>query len=400
MLSTSRRLFVLACLCGLGAAFSAPCVAQQADGGSWRDKQEDLFDLVNVYEAWDVTEGDPDLLIGVIDNGYDFFHPSLEGKLLSGCYFPGGFHTEFYENIAHGTVICGLMVANPQAGEGVSGLAPQCRVLTASQGMIEHVMWKLQKEVAKANPGMGQLELMQKVVSEHAAEVQEFGKRWVEYQFSGAADAIHYLVDRGVKVINFSGGVRKSACPSVEVWERIAGAFAYAAEKDVVMVLAAGNDGREYDDYPGDPETMLVVGASLKNDTRWAQEATKEIPVAQGSSYGRRLSVMAPVQDIVVCEPHDKRVYSCNGGPMGDCEVPFKGPYSVQPIGATSCAAPVVSALVALIRSARPDLGVRDVVQIVLEGCDDIGEPGPDLYTGHGRVNFAASMSLAQARPK
>jgi subtilisin family serine protease len=65
-------------------------------------RQQALFDRINVAEAWKITRGDPRVLVGVIDSGFDYFHPDLKGQLAPGFYYPGGYHTEFYENVAHG----------------------------------------------------------------------------------------------------------------------------------------------------------------------------------------------------------------------------------------------------------------------------------------------------------
>ena len=54
----------------------------------------------------------------------------------------------------------------------------------------------------------------------------------------------------------------------------------------------------------------------------------------------------------------------------------------------------------ALILSVRPDLGARDVVQIVRQGAVDVGDPGRDDQTGDGRVDFKRSLDLAQAWPR
>ena len=104
---------------------------------------------------------------------------------------------------------------------------------------------------------------------------------------------------------------------------------------------------------------------------------------------------MAPVEKLVVCMPHEQRFYSCDDGPMGPAEFPFAGMHDVRRTGATSCAAPIVTSLVALIYSARPTLDARSVVKIVQQGCDDIGVPGYDIHTGYGRANFGRSVKLA-----
>jgi hypothetical protein len=74
----------------------------------------------------------------------------------------------------------------------------------------------------------------------------------------------------------------------------------------------------------------------------------------------------------------------------------FDGIHEVLPTGATSCAAPIVSSLVALIYSMRPELDAKSVVEIVKKGSDDISRKGYNIYTGFGRVNFGKSIELAR----
>ena len=215
----------------------------------------------------------------------------------------------------------------------------------------------------------------------------------------GAADAIRYLVDHGVRVINISGALSRHLTQPVSEssWRKLEEAFEYAVEKDIVIVLAAGNNAQRWDDYPGTADTVIVAGASKLDDTPWFQEdVVHGTKIRQGSNSGKRLTAMAPVQDLVVCIPHERRFYQIDDGPMGPSKVPFKETHDVLPIGATSAAAPIVAALVALVRSARPDLDVRTVVAIVQRGCDDIGAPGFDEQTGHGRVNFDKTLHLAR----
>jgi subtilisin family serine protease len=348
-----------------------------------------------VAEAWEITKGDPEVIVGVIDNGYDFLHPDLKGQLTPGYYYAGGFHTEFYAGNAHGTQVASIIAAKDD-GAGMVGLAPQCKVLTASQGMLEHTLVKMRQEYFHKHPNATVAD-WQEQIRKHQDELADFGKQWVSYQLLGAAEAIKYLVDHGARVINISGGMERSLCPSDEVWEQIEVAFVYAAGKEVVIVLGAGNNAAKWEGYPGKADSMLVVGASLLDDTRWEQELEmKGMKIKQGSNYGKRLSVMAPVDNLMVCQPHEERWYDVKDSPMGPMKLEFDGTHKVVPNGATSSAAPIVSSLVALILSVNPDLDAQSVVEIVKQGCDDIGEPGYDLYTGHGRVNFGKTLERAR----
>ena len=80
---------------------------------------------------------------------------------------------------------------------------------------------------------------------------------------------------------------------------------------------------------------------------------------------------------------------------MGPMKVPFDGTHYVTPNGATSSAAPIVASLAALVLSANPELDAKSVVEIIKQGCDDIGDEGYDIYTGYGRVNFGKTLRLA-----
>jgi subtilisin family serine protease len=368
----------------------------QEKADSLSAKQQALFDRINVAEAWEVTRGDPKVLVGVIDNGFDFFHPDLKGQLIPGFYYPDGYHTEFYENVAHGTLVASLIVAKENNPTGMVGLAPRCRILTASQGMIEHTLLKMQTKFFKENPKASLADLQQEMIK-HPETLRKFGQDWAHFQVDGAADAIRYLVNHGVRVINISGGLKRSLCPSAEKWKRLEDAFASAAEKGVVIVLAAGNNAAQWEDYPGSADTVIVAGATLLNDTRWEEEITVQgTKIKQGSNYGKRLTVVAPVERLVVCAPHEPRFYACDDGPMGPMKLPFKGMHEVRPNGATSSAAPVVTSLVALVYSARPTLDARSVVKIIQQGCDDIDKKGYSIHTGYGRVNFGKSLKLAR----
>jgi subtilisin family serine protease len=358
-------------------------------------KQQALFERINLAEAWKITKGDAKLLIGVIDNGFDFYHPDLKGQLIPGLYYSGGYHSEFYENVAHGTLVSSIMVARDGNPNGMVGLAPHCRVLTVSQGMIEHTLLKMQNKFFKENPKATMADLQKEMMKQPEA-LKQFGENWIRYQIEGAADGIRYLVDHGVKVINISGALQQKFSPNAALWKKLEDAFAYAAEKGIVIVLAAGNNAAQWDEYPGSAENVIVVGASLLNDARWEQEmeylGTK---IKQGSNFGKRLTVMAPVENLVVCVPHEERFYSCDDGPMGATKLPFKGSHDIMPIGATSSAAPIATSLVALMLSVRPTLDAKTVVKLIQQGCDDASGKGFNIHTGYGRVNFGKTLKLA-----
>ncbi|MFO0845767.1 MAG: S8 family serine peptidase [Gemmataceae bacterium] len=298
-------------------------------------KQQPLFERLNVAGAWKVTKGDPKVLVGVIDNGFDFFHPDLKGQLIPGLYYPGGYHTEFYENVAHGTLVSSLIVARDDNPGGMVGLAPRCRVLTASQGMIEHTLVKMQRAVFQKDPKATLADLQQEMMK-HPDTLKKFGQDWVHYQVDGAANAIRYLVDHGVKVVNISGALKRSLCPSAERWKKLEEAFSYAEKRGVVIVLSAGQITPPSGKITRRLEAVLVVGATPPGTTpagRRRRPLGGGRKIKQGSNYGKRLSVVASVERLVVRALPRGAVHSCKDGPMGAMKLPFKGAYDVRANG-------------------------------------------------------------------
>jgi len=375
-----------------GVAFAQLEPSPQALPGS---KQKALFEKLRVEEAWRLTQGSTNVVVGVVDTGFDFFHPALERRIEPGFYYPGGYHSEDYANLAHGTMVASLIAAWKPGEDSMIGLAPRCRVLTASTGTLVNPVATLRTEYFRTHPNANMTEF-QAELAKHKAAFKLFGKEWSDYQIGGAADAIRYLVDNGVRVINISGLLRHNVCQSEEAWTKLERDFAYAASKDTVIVLGAGNAAVRADDYPGDSRYVIVVGATLLNDRRWEEERNRSgIDIKQGSNYGPRLTCVAPSESLWVCLPHAQRMYESEDGPAGPSKVPFAGAYNLRANGATSCATPMVSALAALVISLRSDLDAETVVRLIQQGCDDIGDHGYDEFTGHGRVNFAATLQLA-----
>ncbi|TLP80700.1 S8 family peptidase [Maribacter sp. ACAM166] len=159
------------------------------------------------------------------------------------------------------------------------------------------------------------------------------------------ARGIRYAVDNGARVINGSFG--KSFSPKAEwVYE----AIKYAAEKNVLFVHAAGNDGANLDDpsignFPNDqvkngPEiadNVITVGAL---NPKYGSEL-----VASYSNYGAiNVDVFAPGTDIYSTFPNNE--------------------YEFSP--GTSMAAPAVAGVAALVMSQYPSLTAAQVKQIIL----------------------------------
>ena len=117
------------------------------------------------------------------------------------------------------------------------------------------------------------------------------------------ANAIIYAVDNGCQIINMSFG--KDYCVHKDAVDK---AIKYAESKNVLLVHAAGNDGKNTDKSPNYPttkcgkktcKTWIEVGA-----LSWKPGV--EIP-AGFSNYGKKsVDVFAPGVDIYSTVPDSK----------------------------------------------------------------------------------------------
>ncbi len=191
------------------------------------------------------------------------------------------------------------------------------------------------------------------------------------------ANAIRYAVDNGAKVVNMSFG--KGYSPQKEVVDK---AVKYALKKDVLLVHAAGNDGKENDftnNFPNDKfqKAGLFQPRYAKN---WIEvgalnfENGEDLP-ANFSNYSKKLvDVFAPGTAIYSTLP---------GGKYGNQQ-------------GTSMAAPMVAGVAAMLRSYFPDLSAPQVVGIIMASADkkeqDVMIPGGDATTPFSELSVTGGI--------
>jgi subtilisin family serine protease len=201
------------------------------------------------------------------------------------------------------------------------------------------------------------------------------------------ANAIRYAVDNGAAVINMSFG--KGASPRKAVVDE---AVRYAMKNDVLLVHAAGNDGKENtigNNFPHDrfekgglfkpryAENWLEVGAlSWQNGENLAATFSNYSP--------EHVDVFAPGVDIYSTTPGSE--YQKNSG--------------------TSMAAPVVAGIAAVLRSHFPKLTAEQVKEIIMKSATPVKQrvlkPGTDklvsfnqLSLTGGAVNLYEAIQMA-----
>ncbi|MBT8245458.1 MAG: S8 family serine peptidase [Winogradskyella sp.] len=201
---------------------------------------------------------------------------------------------------SHGTHVAGIIAAERNNGKGANGVANNVQIM-----------------VIRAVPNG-----------------DEYDK--------DIAKAIRYAVDNGASIINGSFG--KSFSPHSD-W--VHEAIKYAADNDVLIVHAAGNDSKDIDVEPNFPTDNINGKEVADNYISVGALAPKygSSMKASFSNYGdQNVDVFAPGAQVYSTTPESE--YDTKGG--------------------TSMAAPAVAGLAALIRSYYPKLKATQVKGVIL----------------------------------
>ncbi len=192
--------------------------------------------MMGVYAAWDVTTGNPDVIIAVLDTGIDLSHPDLDSHLLPGYDFVSDDSdpSPASVNEYHGTHVAGIANAETNNGAGVAGVAWNARTLPV------------------------------RIIGPQGATSADI------------ANGIVYATDQGAKVINLS-----LSGPGWVKLER--DAVNYAAARGVIIIAAAGNDNQDVPNYPASYDHVLSVASTTQANLR-----------ASSSNYGRYVDLAAP----------------------------------------------------------------------------------------------------------
>jgi hypothetical protein len=176
----------------------------------------------------------------------------------------------------------------------------------------------------------------------------------------GIADAI----GAGAAVINMSYGSPSKCIAEEQQIER-------AVKAGAVPVAAAGNEGESGNplEFPATLPHVMTVSAIGPDDK----------PTGFSNTSGA-VDLSAPGVGILTAVP---TAFDPDGPPDGFAQV-----------AGTSFAAPMVSAAVAWVRQARPDLTPFQAGQVVRLGARDVGEPGYENATGFGVLSLPGALTL------
>lgn len=291
---------------------------------------------INMPEAWAKAMGEG-VVVAVIDTGVTQVEDLQGTKMVPGWNFVDD-NADARDDHGHGTHVAGTIAQTTNNHIGVAGVAPKAQIMPI--------------KVLSAG-GSGSL--------------------------GGIVAGIRWAVDHGAKVINMSlGGPYYS--------EALAKAVRYAHNKGVVVVCAAGNDGRGRVSYPAaNPGAIAVAATQFDESTTFY------------SNWGKEIAIAAPGGNTRVDQNND----GVPDGVLQNTVVPgqtHKQDYLL--FMGTSMASPHVAGVAALLYGA----GAHDPDQILKLMQDSARKPQQyqgkkDPHYGAGIVNAAAALRQALWQP-
>lgn len=322
---------------------------------------------IDAEVAWTYTRGEG-AVIAVLDTGTTT-HPELDGQLLAGYDFvsdaarardgdardpdpkdegdweePGDCGRRAGARSSwHGTHVMALAAARRGNRMGIVGVAPEAKLLPVR--VLAHCGGYL-SDVIDA----------------------------IAWASGGTVDGVP-PVARRADVINLSLGV-DGACG-----EALGDAVASARARGAVIVVAAGNEGVAASAIaPGNCPGVVNVGAL----DRWGQQAWY-------SNHGGAVTLSAPGGSLRGWRTDDM-VSAVDQG----ARVPWRSVFGY--LAGTSMAAPLVSGVVALMRSADPSLSVDDIHRQLIDNARPARCPRP---CGAGMLDAGATLdAVAEERKR
>jgi len=276
-----------------------------------------------------------------VDQPYDVVHFDIDGCMRDFLCAIGINQQKYLVNPGHGTHVAGHVAAFANNSLGIQGVGAGAKVMA--------------------------LKFFYDYGSKYAGQGSD----------AGAIQGIDYAIKYGVKVINASWGGQMA--PSDWETSELKQAFVRAQQAGVIIVVAAGNDGKDNDAqakpiYPAkcNLDNLIVVAATDSNDG-----------MAKFSTYGN--------QSVHIGAPGDTILSTVVGNGYTDTVAEVQG--KKIPWSGTSMAAPYAAGAVARIWSAHPNESYKQIRERIFKTVRQVPALAGKTTTG-GIINVQAAIDF------
>ncbi len=318
-----------------------------------------------VIEAWQAAQslGSPNVVVAVIDDGFDLSHPDLTGtwKIIAPKDFTRNTANPAPDPLAedwHGTACAGVAVGNADS-TGIVGAAPRCRLMPVRWG---------------------------RTLSDSEIE------NW-----------FNYVRAQGAWVVSCSWG---AAAKNFTLSTRASRAIERCAREGrdglgTVICFAAGNDNLDINN----PAARSVNGFAIHPDVIAVAASNSRDKKSDYSNFGERICVCAPSSGSGGWRITTADVMGQYSRGSQTFEAGYSAGAYTDDFGGTSSACPLVAGICALILSVQPTLTAAEIRRIIeqtsrkIGGANSYDANGHSPLFGHGCIDAAAAVS-AIAEPE
>lgn len=289
---------------------------------------------VQAFDAWGVEQGDPSVIIGVIDTGFDINHDDLKNNYIAGWDVADNDANVIHPTEGHGTSVAGMCSAEVDNNLGIAGSGFKCKFMP----------------IKAASDGGNAL--------------------------VAGYTGIQYAAENGCKVINLSWGSIGGYSSALQ------DIINYAAiDYDVAVIGAAGNTDVEGDFYPAAYDNVLSVCA---------------LDTAYSSTAGKVIDIRSRFRDFVAGVAATY-AHSVDIGAHGTMIISTVDGNSYAPENGSSFACPFVAGAAGILRSKYPSMTALQIIELLRVTSDDIyqySENDPFLEKlGKGRLNMFRAVT-------
>jgi serine protease len=324
------------------------------------------YPQINLPQAWDITTGDSDVIVSVIDTGVLLNHPDLSGQLVAGYDFISstdisgdgdgidnnpddvGDAVQGGSSSFHGSHVAGTVAANSNNSNGVAGVAWDVRIMPI-------------RTLGKG--GGTSYDIMQGILYS-----------------AGLTNDSGTLPDQRADIINMSLG---GSSPDQATFDAITA----ARNAGVIIIAASGNENTSQLSYPASYNGVVSVSAVDLNREK-----------APYSNYGTEIDVAAPGGNTQEDLNGDGRGDGVLSTAADDSSGSIEYRYTFY--NGTSMAAPHVAGVAALMKSVYSGLTPAEFDSMLTSGelTNDIGNSGRDDLYGYGLIDAYKAVQAAQQR--
>lgn len=283
------------------------------------------FDMINAPEAWDIQKGDPNMIVAVLDDGFDMSHPEIKDKITAPYDIYRNKPGTIASQSGHGQHTSATAVGTADNNSGACGVAPDCKVMPVNvftpQGAPDSLIIK------------GMI-----YAAQHGAKVLSIS---IGRYFGPQAK---FLPVEQQKMI------ASQILPEVaEMYDEV---YRILDEMGVNVVLAAGNETIIAEMDPMNRSQYPVVVSAVDPDCNLAIFNPMNL---DGTNWGDRCDISAPGVNIYNAIP---------------------GGYDYM--SGTSMSCPQVAGGVALVRSQHPELTPQEAKKVLVATAVPVDDPvGP-----------------------